>query len=604
MNSMSSSWKNILLSFIPGKGHVFFSHAFFRPITHMSWWVDGLLWGEWVPGYRLTNLLMYAACVFLVAKVGLLLVHDHHLVWVAAAFFLWHPVHVEVLSWVSCRGDLLMFLFMMLGLWAHLALPCRWPPAIVCAFYLLALLCKESAILFPVWIVATDLLVLRKGLSLRSCTLWGTMFAIGVGYIVLRSTFLSGLGGYDHLGGSAHLDLLHSGWQNLWKRLGEHVVRSFWLPWPSLATNSTFYEPFRLLPHCLLLLGMAGWIKRGGVQFAFWLLWFIFTALFFYLPGSVVEVLPNMTNGRMLFASSFPACFFLAMGVSQVAKNSLAALCSVPYFLLFLLTFSSWEKAGILLREIPRETRSLFTKSKNTDEILFLNDDFSNVGPAILFSTIPDGFSRAFMKEFGPNHPRFDWQHPASANKFTVEYWRSRESEINKTLFFTQWDHESHRVVDRSEAILEFLARPSGIDLQMISEWNGAQIFENILDFNGLQFKPKGENLDLETTQADSWFALQLPPMCPRRIEIHWSSELPSGSPLTLGFYWITSHHKVWGDYHMTIDLASSDALTTSIDIPYTLKELNDPTTQLQAIRIDPGRKVGVFSMEKIVFYQ
>lgn len=54
----------------------------------------------------------------------------------------------------------------------------------------------------------------------------------------------------------------------------------------------------------------------------------------------------------------------------------------------------------------------------------------------------------------------------------------------------------------------------------------------------------------------------------------------------------------------MTIDLASSDALTTSIDIPYTLKELNDPTTQLQAIRIDPGRKVGVFSMEKIVFYQ
>jgi hypothetical protein len=276
----------------------------------------------------------------------------------------------------------------------------------------------------------------------------------------------------------------------------------------------------------------------------------------------------------------------------------------VPYLLIFLLSFSAWEKAGILLSEIPRETRMTFPNIKNSDEILFLNDDFTNVGQAILFSNVPDGFSRAFMAEFGPKFPNTDWQHPASANKFTIEYWRHRQSDIKNTLFFAEWDYEGHRVHDRSDRILEFLSRSSETNHQLLFEWNGAQIHERVLDFNGLRFKPNGNTLGLEVLQADSWFALQLPEMCPRRIEIQWSSEVPTGSPITLGFYWITSHHKVWGDYHMTIDLASSQVLNTTIDIPYTLNELNDPTTNLQAIRIDPGRTMGAFSINKIVFYR
>ena len=71
----------------------------YYPIAHSAFWLQHMLWGYWMPGYHLLNILLHVFCALL-----LLMILKHLEVpgaWLAAAIFALHPVEVESVAWIS-----------------------------------------------------------------------------------------------------------------------------------------------------------------------------------------------------------------------------------------------------------------------------------------------------------------------------------------------------------------------------------------------------------------------------------------------------------------------------------------------------------------------
>lgn len=126
---------------------------YWRPLVVLSHMVDRSLFGSAAWGPHLVNVLLHAMASVLV----LLLAHSwmRHLgcALVAGLAFATHPVHVEVVAWVSGRSDLLFGASFSLALLADrlyaVSGRARWL-VVSLASFVAALSSKEAAVVFPV----------------------------------------------------------------------------------------------------------------------------------------------------------------------------------------------------------------------------------------------------------------------------------------------------------------------------------------------------------------------------------------------------------------------------------------------------------------------
>lgn len=129
---------------------------FYRPIVTLSYWLNAKLGGYSPANFHATNVALHLACVAMAYGLLLQLLGRPVLAFLAAAFFALHPTHVENVTWISGRTDLLAGFFGLLALtfWrrydeGHGA----WLLPATLSF-LLALLSKEVALGFPVaWLL-------------------------------------------------------------------------------------------------------------------------------------------------------------------------------------------------------------------------------------------------------------------------------------------------------------------------------------------------------------------------------------------------------------------------------------------------------------------
>jgi hypothetical protein len=172
-----------LLIYLPGIGHGFikddfawvagsrvttvhdvlglFQHnvGFYRPLVSASFAADYGLWRLDAFGYGLTNLVVFfidAVLLFHLAK-RLTLSREAALVAVAAWAFNFHGVNMALL-WISGRTELLLCLF---ALGAALA-ALRGRHVLAGLLALLAMLCKEEAVMLPVLFVLLDWRAVRR----------------------------------------------------------------------------------------------------------------------------------------------------------------------------------------------------------------------------------------------------------------------------------------------------------------------------------------------------------------------------------------------------------------------------------------------------------
>ncbi len=223
-NSLSVGWisddHHFILnnSFIKSLANVklFFTHpratgyeGIYRPLRTLSFAIDYRVWGVVPFGYHLVNLVLHAITSWLVYFLCLRLQFMRGAAFGAALLFAVHPAHVEAVTWIASRADLLAAIFMLLSallfIRSRIAGDGHWlvlPGSAV--LFVLALLAKETAIVLPVIFIAYDLLFSQKqGISARNRFFQYAIFiGISATYFFIRSTVLQTVSQRELWGGS------------------------------------------------------------------------------------------------------------------------------------------------------------------------------------------------------------------------------------------------------------------------------------------------------------------------------------------------------------------------------------------------------------------
>jgi len=89
-----------------------------HPLTWLAHMSDAEFLGMRAGGHHVVNVLLHVANATLLFWVLNLMTGRFWRSALVAAFFAWHPLHVESVAWVSERKDVLSTLFALLSVWA------------------------------------------------------------------------------------------------------------------------------------------------------------------------------------------------------------------------------------------------------------------------------------------------------------------------------------------------------------------------------------------------------------------------------------------------------------------------------------------------------
>ena len=138
---------------------------YYRPVVYLSWVADNGTWGISPFGYHLSSLIFHSVSVVLFYFFAVLILREFDAAGIEAAAFLsaflfaLHPMHVESVSWVAGRSDVLCALFLFLASISHiLSYRISWFLALAGSSLLLSLFSKEVAIVFPILVLVLDLM--------------------------------------------------------------------------------------------------------------------------------------------------------------------------------------------------------------------------------------------------------------------------------------------------------------------------------------------------------------------------------------------------------------------------------------------------------------
>lgn len=167
-------------------------HKYFRPVLEFSMYTDHKLWGVKPFGYHLTNILLFALCTvgfyfFSIRIMEAFSVHNpRRYAFASSLLFILHPMHVESVSWVSGRTDILCALFMITAFISHTFTDRKSLYIIPASLLLyLSLLSKEVALAFPLAVIFFEVISGRFGKkSLVSFFIYSSVAFL---YIYLRS---------------------------------------------------------------------------------------------------------------------------------------------------------------------------------------------------------------------------------------------------------------------------------------------------------------------------------------------------------------------------------------------------------------------------------
>jgi len=163
--------------------------GFYRPLQMITYALDYFLWGLNPIGYHLTNIILHiiaAMCLYWWINI---LFGNGFISFLASILFILHPVHTEVVSYISGRADSLAAIFILLCLIFYIKGNCREDVSLsifAYLFYILALLSRESALITPLLFLLYHY-TFKEKINLKKYSAFLTLSFI---YILLRFTVL------------------------------------------------------------------------------------------------------------------------------------------------------------------------------------------------------------------------------------------------------------------------------------------------------------------------------------------------------------------------------------------------------------------------------
>ncbi|MBC7998604.1 MAG: hypothetical protein IAF58_11705 [Leptolyngbya sp.] len=293
----------------------------YRPVVSISIFLDYLIWKTNAFGYHLLNTLLMAGCSIFVGLIASEVsgtfgnrMRATTAIW-SSLLFAAYPLHVESVSWIIGRVDVLSTLFYLSSLYFFMRLRLVREPLFLMlsvASFILSLASKEIAVTLPV--VATLYVVLipnRQILKGRAASiqakallaLWATL----AGFAIVRSLLIgSAIGGY---GSDFSIDsaITLFTYQGTWDRI--------FCPINGEMFSSVKAMKFAHVPILMALLFAAircvftPSLLRILIFFATWMLIAILPAF------QVWHIADNLAGARLFFLSSAPYCLFLTFAL-------------------------------------------------------------------------------------------------------------------------------------------------------------------------------------------------------------------------------------------------------------------------------------------------
>ncbi|MBI2809480.1 MAG: hypothetical protein HYX67_01425 [Candidatus Melainabacteria bacterium] len=298
----------------------------YRPFISLSFFTDYGLFGLNYIGYHVTNVIMFAICSIFVSLITLELTGMYGnrsrasaAIW-AGLLFAADPLHVESVSWIIGRVDLLCSVFYFASIFCFMRFRLLRErmyliASLICMF--IALGSKEMAVTVP--LIQTMVCFLPIGEPKNSNRSWSQkliqsdlkfamLFWVElVGFYFMRKAFLgSDIGGY----GNTDWKTVLNSWRNFADR--PSIAKIF------LPINEELQFPALFLKTCWAGFGMifAGSALRLFssrkilLPFIFLFLW----ATLAVLPTfQIWHIYPNLVGSRLFFTSSAPFCIALAL---------------------------------------------------------------------------------------------------------------------------------------------------------------------------------------------------------------------------------------------------------------------------------------------------
>ncbi len=167
-------------------------YNFYRPVQLITYMADYSLWKLDVRGYHLTNILLHICVALSLYYLINAIFKDNLLALLTGSFFVVHPIHTEVVTYLSGRADSLALLFMLLcalcyikssssngiGVYILISLSCA-----------LALLSRENSLILPVLLLVYHY-SFKKKIEIKKFLIIPSLAVI---YILLRLTVLKAL---------------------------------------------------------------------------------------------------------------------------------------------------------------------------------------------------------------------------------------------------------------------------------------------------------------------------------------------------------------------------------------------------------------------------
>lgn len=130
--------------------------SLYHPLQIFTYLLDRFLWGSNVTGYHLANILLHILVGLAIFLLIAIIFSDGLLAFFTSILFIVHPVHTEVVNYISSRSDPLFTLFILSGLILYiryLELKKINIYLLMLFCYILALLSKEFSIIFPAMVL-------------------------------------------------------------------------------------------------------------------------------------------------------------------------------------------------------------------------------------------------------------------------------------------------------------------------------------------------------------------------------------------------------------------------------------------------------------------
>ena len=350
--------------------------AIYRPLSMISFAFDYLLWRLNPAGFHLTNILLHALSVILVyffvyrllrgvesSDSSTLKIYTRsdplNIPFITALIFASHPIHVESVTWIKNRADLLAFVFFIssllffiryienshnkLDIFSYLA-------SLIC--FIFAFLSKAIAFSLPLILVAYILCLLPKEQYQKTLIKVSPFFLTVVLYFIFKGIFLKMPLIYGEMPGldlSTQISLVIKTigyYMNLLiLPVNLNAERLFIIP-------RSFIEPAVYFSLTLLFFILAVIIKTFPLKdksvseskysrlFCFSTLWFLLTLL---PVSNIIFLFSRPIAEQRLYLPSLGFCLILAVGINKIShidvkllsQNKLRVLAGLISFFIF-----------------------------------------------------------------------------------------------------------------------------------------------------------------------------------------------------------------------------------------------------------------------------